>query len=227
MLAPGRIASMQSSGAAVDSRTGMIEDQHVIGLDQLTTAQVALLVSGAAGAVGLFGAINAYRALRWQRRRDAERRKVKVRLEVAQHLIVIPRGQSGDEQLAVAGPFQALHRIAVSVINNSEEAVAYVRDVGIMGTASRRGRRLLGDSDDVRLESGQRLARHLDLDEEDVAAFDGGWAITAELATGQREIATGTIDAEVSEMVDQLNKTGKLWPMPVVPDSRPDTSDGP
>src|SRR4051794_25074941 len=105
----------------------------------MSTAQAALIVSGLAAVISLFATINAVRALRWQRRRDQERRAVPMRLSFdhfAGHKYVV----------------------TVSAINESGETTVYVRTVQIV-EARGGGRIVFGSNDpDVRLEPRQRVS---------------------------------------------------------------------
>jgi hypothetical protein len=169
----------------------------------VSTAQAALVVSLLVGLVGLYGALNSRRAIRWQRQRDIERRKIRARIEIQQAIRinpsrVPPRLQSGDLQIE--------HLVVVAAVNDSEEAVIFVRDLGVYADAPKhRGWDLL-DNGDARLEPRQRLVREVVLDDEGLADFAKGFTATARLTSGDVIEERDRYDTDLIELPRQAHE---------------------
>jgi hypothetical protein len=77
--------------------------------------------------------------------------------------------------------------IAISVINDSEAATVYVRDLDVLGQRSYEGQPLMYDEPDERLEPRQRLVRHLQIDEQDIEEYGReGFVVRARLSSVRR-----------------------------------------
>jgi hypothetical protein len=109
-----------------------------------------------------------------------------------------------------ASDWEAVHQLIATVINDSEDAVVYVRSLGIMGTVSRAGRSLMEDESDIRLEPRQRVVRSLDITAEDRELFERGRTATVKLTSGQMARTTGALSGEIAEFVKQINTTGTI-----------------
>lgn len=153
----------------------------------MTTAQAALAVSLIVGVFAIYGAVNSRRALDWQKQRDRERRDRRVRVHVEQWSSFgredgLPTSGTPIEEIA------SLCRvgITVSVINESEAATVYVRDLEIFGAQSYEGQPLMLDDPDERLEPHQRLVRRLQIDDQDLDEYGReGFVVRARLSTGE------------------------------------------
>jgi hypothetical protein len=129
----------------------------------MTKADVALVISGLAGVAGAYGAVTGHRSLRWQKRRDAERRKVRAGITVEHTAWAEPASEGvlamlgGEENL----PLEYL--LVVTVTNLSETTTVYVRAV-LLEEVGGDGRLLLrGDDPDARdlpLKPGEPLVRY-------------------------------------------------------------------
>jgi hypothetical protein len=144
----------------------------------MTTGEVAIVVSCFAALVGLYGAVNAHRALVWQRRRDEERSRVQLRVDV-EHSV----GPGG-------------YAIIVTVVNVGESVDAHVSDVSLRSGGLVR---YLSEPDeaDVRLEPHTRLVRTIVIDKPlAVVLRDTLFAARATLASG------ATFDSQPQELDD-------------------------
>jgi hypothetical protein len=154
----------------------------------VTTAQAALLVSVAAGLFALLGVVNSYRALRWQKRRDKERRRTVAHIEVEQSMSIGP--YPGHPSTSITDedvlPRKRRFWLAIAVINDSEEAAIFVRDVSVYGASTWEGTPLMSDQPDVRLEPRERLVKLLEVDDHDMTEFtEEGFIAQAKLSTGE------------------------------------------
>jgi hypothetical protein len=185
--------------------TGRSLANYVTGaLSTVTTAQIALIISGLAVLVAVFSAATSHRALAWQKGRDAERRTVAAHMDV-DHGWILQRSLEGDRDLGWR------YKLTVSVTNDSEDAVAYLADLDVWGLAVEHapppvsevdkggapggivwgpsgdltGQDLLGQAGDVRLEPRQRVTRTLLIDDANFDRWGGGFRINARFASGQ------------------------------------------
>jgi hypothetical protein len=103
------------------------------------------------------------------------------------------RLQGGDEL-----PIE--HIVAIAVVNDSEEAVIFVHDLGVHADAPPHAGRGLLDEGDVRLEPHQRLVREVVLGDADLAAFAKGFTATARLTSGDVIEECDRYDADLIEL---------------------------
>jgi hypothetical protein len=157
----------------------------------MSTAQVALLISAAAGLVGLYGAINSARALRWQRARDAERRQVRAHIEIEHAVTDVPHGADPLSAHVESAPVH--YRLDIALVNDSEELAIFVREFGIW--ASGLGIGVVRPNPDARLEPRERYVRGIPLDEGDLRNLGGGFVVRAKLTTGDVIECEGQLDA--------------------------------
>lgn len=147
----------------------------------MSTAQVALIISAAAGLVALFGAINSARALRWQRARDAERSEVRAHIEIEHEVGNIP--DVADRLSERVEPVPPIYRLHLAIVNDSEERVIFVQELAVwafgLGVGVQQPK-----PPDVRLEPRERHVRVIPLDERDVRNLRNGFTATATLTTG-------------------------------------------
>jgi hypothetical protein len=175
-------------------------------------ADAALIISSVAAGIGLYGAANAHRALRWQHRRDAERSATRVRLYF-EHGI---QADDGTDR-AVAAPVDARHRPTIFrltlVAINSGEGVVFVRDLWIKHSYLPVGAPLTQDAhEDVRLEPNQRTSA-VYLMRDDNLGLSGGFIGQARLATGQI-FQTELQDLKTSSLFCSWLKHNGIPPLP-------------
>lgn len=178
-----------------------------------------MVISGLAALFGLNGALGSHRALRWQRRRDEERRAVRVRLEV-EHSVA-----SRDWGTPNAGsrPDRYGYALEVSAVNASEVAVVYIRHLEIVEANLTESLYLAFESH-TRLEPGQRLTvREL---ADTGMSWPDGFVIRAELESGQiftdgPHLWREECIAMAPEAVDQGRDGWIAPPRPGPPDSVP------
>ncbi len=160
------------------------------------TDQAALIVSGAAGCVALYGAINSRRALAWQRRRDEERRSVQLQIlwehrtdTVADELGAPPREENRG------------YRLIVSIVNASEQAAVYVSEVLMRSPTQDSGTFLQTHEPDVCLQPAERMSRTLWIDKHQTEFFPGlRFVIDVTLASGETFTSDeGLFEAEAVE----------------------------
>lgn len=178
----------------------------------MTTAQAALLVSGVAATIALYGAMNAHRALRWQRRRDEERSETRVRAH-------FEHASWHDDDLApgalamIGGPenLPLEYRLTLVVVNESEQATVYVRDLYIQDAADTLGVHLTYDEDeDTRLEPHERMARQLFLSQTTID-LAGGLVGKARLSTDEWiETEVEHLMPELLHDIEERNTRGRL-----------------
>jgi hypothetical protein len=178
----------------------------------VTTAEAALVISGFAAVVGAVGAVNAHRALRWQRKRDAERSATRVRLEF-EHAAWRDLDIESSALAMLGGPdnLPLEYRLTLVAVNDSETATVYLRDLHIRSMGSPDAIHLTYDeSDDTRLEPRQRTSRHIFVVQ---LPFDpsAGFIGQARLATGEL-IATPItwLDSHLLSHIERHNSRGRL-----------------
>jgi hypothetical protein len=157
----------------------------------MESAAVALMLSGAAGAVGLYGAVTAHRALRWQRRRDTERRQPRVRVEVEHWLGSDYRRYVRDALEAGQQPHEHSdgHGVAISVINDSEQGAVYVQNVLLNEACDEPSSAYLIFEEERRLEPRQRITQSVILEDPYDMNFTNGFVAEAQLASGERFVS--------------------------------------
>jgi hypothetical protein len=173
-------------------------------LSEVTTAQVAIVISGFAAIVGAFGAINSHRALRWQKRRDEQRRQLRARLAFRHEPWQRdprprkPRLGSGEEMgdgiawFTVRADVPLEYRLSIIVVNESEEATIFVRHLFVEQPDGERRHSLTIEPSDHRLEPHQQLVRRMFVDDVDIDLMGG---FVAEAHTGH-----GIVRSEVEHL---------------------------
>jgi hypothetical protein len=164
------------------------------------TDQAALIVSGAAGCVALYGAVNSRRALAWQRRRDEE-----LRMDtVADELGARPRKENRG------------YRLIVSIVNASEQAAVYVSEVLMRSPTQDGGTFLQTQEPDVCLQPQERMSRMLWVDKHQTEFFpDLRFVIDVTLASGVTFTSDeGLLDAESVEEAEAAKqlRSGEMLP---------------
>lgn len=193
----------------------------------MQSEQAALLVSGGAALFSLYGATGAHRALRWQKRRDSERRAVTTLLELQQQVSLDQPLDGYDDAVRVQ------FRVLLSVVNTSEEAVVYVRSIAIMAPDGTGIVMLHEEQEDVRLEPGQRVTRDVALSRQDVDRFRPTIEGSALLTSGERIAVREPLDEDVLSLLlsahEQLDsgRTIRLeGDLPDIPDPRSRSAPG-
>lgn len=131
----------------------------------MTTAQAALLVSGVAAFIALYGATNAHRALRWQRRRDAERREQRVRIHFEHAAIAEPTSEGATFMIGGPQNLPLYYRLRIVVVNASETSAVWIRSVHLEQADGDIGYDLTErDSGAHRLEPGEPLVCDFPID---------------------------------------------------------------
>jgi hypothetical protein len=175
------------------------------------TDQAALIVSGAAGCVALYGAVNSRRALAWQRRRDEELRSVKLEIlwehrmdTVADELGARPREENRG------------YRLIVSIVNASEQAAVYVSEVLMRSPTQDGGTFLQTEEPDVCLQPQERMSRMLWIEKHQIEFFpDLRFVIDVTLASGVTFTSDeGLLDAEWVEKAEAAKqlRSGEMLP---------------
>lgn len=173
----------------------------------MAIAIIALVVSVLVGLVALDGAINARRALDWQKRRDIESRAAVVRV-FFEHGAEPHEGYGSFEE--TPAPVHMTYRLSVIVVNASEQATVFVRSVSLFQLNSETGSTSDGEglSDaseerDVPLRPLERVVFKVDVRD---LTFDvvPGFIGRVELASGE------TFDSEPEQPWD-LFATDPAW----------------
>jgi hypothetical protein len=180
------------------------------------TDQAALIVSAAAGCVALYAAGTGHRALRWQRRRDKELRSVKLDILWEHRMDTVAHERGAPPREENRG-----YRLIVSIVNASEQAVVYVREVLMRSPTEVSGTFLQIQEPDVCLQPHERMARMLWIDKHQTEFFPGlRFVIDVTLASGETFTSgEGLLDAESvedAEAARQLRGSEMLpkdWPV--------------
>jgi hypothetical protein len=179
------------------------------------TDQVALIVSGIAACVGLYGAVNSRRALGWQRRRDEELRSVKLEVLCEQRTDVVASSHELPREETRG------YRLIVSIVNASEQATVYVSEVLMRSPVSDEGTFLQTQEPDVCLQPRARMTRKLWIDKHQTEFFpDLRYVIEVTLASGATYTsgeflfdADAVEEAELAKQRRGGNMIPEDWPM--------------
>ena len=133
---------------------------------QLSTAEIALILTGVFGCVTAYNTWTGHRALRWQQRRDQERRERRVEIHF-EHASMTE--EAGDEATVMLGGRQNLplyYRLRIVVVNRSETSPVWVRRVTIERAEGDVGYDLTNEEDPgaFRLEPGEPWVRDVAID---------------------------------------------------------------
>jgi len=177
----------------------------------VSTAEIALIVSIASGLAGAVGVVNSARALRWQKKRDAERRAKRVTIHfghAAWHESVEP---SVSQMVGGIANLPLEYRLQVIVVNASEEAPVFVRGVHPEQAAGDEGCNLtMEETEPTRLEAGEPMVRELFLHHVPVD-FRGGVVAKVHLAPDEWiESEVEPLMEELMRHVDEHNRRGHL-----------------
>lgn len=170
----------------------------------MSTAQVALVISAAAGLVGLYGAINSARALRWQRARDVERRELRAHVEIEHEASNMPSDDSAEG--TVDKPAEMAYRLRIAIVNDSEEQAIFVREFHLWDASGALGIGAGTPCDDVKLEPRQRYVRVIALSEMAIRNLKGGFVARAKLTSGEMIEASGRLDPEMIRRLHRANR---------------------
>jgi hypothetical protein len=182
----------------------------------MSTAEIALIVSIGSGIAGGVGVVNSARALRWQKRRDAERRERHVAIHFG-HAAWHDEASTEQEWFAGRENLPLEYRLQIIVHNESEELPVYVRAIHIQTVAQDEGFQVTEDGESAtRLEPGEPMVREAFLERIPID-FTGGVIAQAHIAPDD------WIDSEPEPLLDHLlehiaehNSRGRL-------DAPPDT----
>lgn len=169
----------------------------------MATSVIAPVFPPAAVCAALYSAVNARRALAWQRQRDEERRGVRAHIDIEHSITNTPRtlvSFSGSE-IDHDDDSRTRYRLTVAVVNDSEQVAILVQQLEVLVPERWSGRPLLGSGhSDERLEPRERLIRELDLYRpQDLATYREGLVVVAKLTTGH-------VIEQTSELKDELLK---------------------
>jgi hypothetical protein len=171
-----------------------------------------MLVSIVAAGIALYGAINSARALRWQRHRDDERRRVRAQLIVTPWIRTV-FGDSIPPERRAPGRVERSAGLRLVVVNKSEERAILLRELAVFKRAGGSIGNLVLHDADVRLQPHERHVAELDLtNERGSHTFHSGFVATARLASGEFLEEHGVFSEEA------LN---------VIYEGRPDENEGP
>jgi hypothetical protein len=179
----------------------------------VTVSWIALGVAVIAGAASIVATVIAARALRWQQRVEADRRKTSAELWF-EHATYIE--DTDPRAVALVGGPDGLpmeYRLTLVVVNRSPENTIYVRDLYIEQADGGIGQHIHGHDDDgdIRLEPHERTTRHVYVAYLDPALTANGFVGKARLASGELfETAVERLDDHIAAVVEARNTRGQL-----------------
>lgn len=173
----------------------------------VATSVIALVFSAAAVCVALYSAVNARRALDWQRRRDDERRGVQAHIDIEHAMTNLPRAPvSGSGNNIDDGDDRMRYRLTIAVVNDSEQVAIFVHQLDVLVPERWSAQRLFGPwAHDERLEPGERLIRELDFFTlQELARYRDGLVVVARLTSGNVIERTSELQQELLEHLKRL-----------------------